>query len=150
MVLDRWASNLKGKFKINKKLDSSLFTVDRSLILARPTILMNLSGIALKKLITHFKIKSSDLWVIHDDLDIGLGKYKIQKGKGPKLHKGLLSIEKELATSEFWRVRVGIENRAKDNRISGEVYTLQNFEEKELKILRPVIAKIIKDLLERC
>src|SRR3972149_1266470 len=77
---------------------------------------MNDSGVFVNKLVEQNMVKTSDLWVIHDDLDIPLGSYKIQKGKGPKLHNGINSIEKELASEDFWRVRVGVENRSSENK----------------------------------
>src|SRR5574340_614297 len=53
---------------------------------------MNQSGLFIKNL----KLKTENLVVAHDDLDIPLGKFKIQKGEGPRLHNGLISIEKAL------------------------------------------------------
>ena len=100
----------------------------------------------MKKLIAQYRLNSSDLWVIHDDLDIPVGSYKIQKGKGPKLHKGILSIEQELGTEDFWRVRVGVDNRKPEERISGEEYVLQDFSGGELATLKPVIEEICKKL----
>lgn len=52
-----------------------------------------------------------NLLIAHDDLDLRLGSFKIQFGKGPRLHKGILSVEQALGTKEFWRIRIGIENR---------------------------------------
>jgi PTH1 family peptidyl-tRNA hydrolase len=109
-------------------------------------VFINQSGDFVKKLVEQYHLKPSDLWVIHDDLDIPLGSYKIQKGKGPKLHKGINSIEEALGTDDFWRVRVGVDNRNPEDRISGEEYVLQDFTEEELKILSPVIEEICKKL----
>src|SRR5438105_10350247 len=78
--------------------------------LFKSSVFMNDSGKFVKKI---FKSKNlDDLVIIHDDLDIPLGSYKIQKGKGPKLHNGLLSIEKELGKDDFWRIRIGVDNRS--------------------------------------
>jgi len=107
---------------------------------------MNQSGEFVKKLVEQYHLNPSDLRVIHDDLDIPLGSYKIQKGKGPRLHNGINSIEEKLGTDEFWRVRVGVDNRSPEDRISGEEYVLQDFTEEELKLLKPVIEKICKRL----
>jgi PTH1 family peptidyl-tRNA hydrolase len=116
-------------------------------VLVKPQTFMNQSGKAVKKLIDQYKIESSDLWVIHDDLDIALGDYKIQKGKGPKLHKGIESIEEKIGKTDFWRVRIGIENRSAENKISGETYVLQDFTEKEIEVIIPTIAKISKEIM---
>jgi PTH1 family peptidyl-tRNA hydrolase len=115
-------------------------------VIKKSNVFINQSGDFVKKLVEQYHLKPSDLWVIHDDLDIPLGSYKIQKGKGPKLHKGINSIEEALGTDDFWRVRVGVDNRNPEDRISGEEYVLQDFTEEELKILSPVIEEICKKL----
>ena len=71
--------------------------------------------------------KIENLVVVHDDLDIPLGSFKIQFGRGPKDHNGILDIEEKLGTKDFWRVRIGIDNRPLDNKPMGEIYTLEDF-----------------------
>jgi len=110
-------------------------------ILVKPQTFMNLSGIAVQAVVKRFGINSStDLYIAHDDLDIPLGKFKIQK-EGPKLHNGISSIEETLKTKDFWRIRIGIENR-QGIKIPGEAYVLDNFTEAELKIIEEVNKKI--------
>jgi PTH1 family peptidyl-tRNA hydrolase len=96
---------------------------------------------------------TTNLYVVHDDLDIKLGEYKIQKGKGPKDHNGLLSIENALGTKDFWRVRIGIENRRKipNSKFQiqkGEDYVLQNFFKDELLIINQVIDDVVQRFTE--
>lgn len=110
---------------------------------------MNESGTFVARMVNENHLELADLWIAHDDLDIRLGEYKLQLGKGPKLHKGILSIENELDDDNFWRVRVGIDNRGEGVRESGEEYVLKDFSEEELKTLNQVFFKIIKDLTER-
>lgn len=88
----------------------------------------------------------NDLYIAHDDLDIRLGQYKIQFGVGPKVHNGIKSIEDALNTKDFWRVRIGVDNRDPDNRIPGEEYVLQDFTNEELEILKQVYAEIRDDI----
>jgi PTH1 family peptidyl-tRNA hydrolase len=148
MVIDELAHLLLDEeWSSVKKFQSLIIKHEGSFMLAKPQTFMNQSGKAVKKLIDQYKIESSDLWVIHDDLDIVLGDYKIQKGKGPKLHKGIESIEKELGKTDFWRVRIGIENRSAENKISGETYVLQDFTEEETKVIVPTIAKICGEVI---
>jgi PTH1 family peptidyl-tRNA hydrolase len=161
MVIDAIASQAskqfsKSNFQTNKKLRATIWyqkTTDT--LFAKSTTQMNSSGEAVSKLANFYKVKPVELWVIHDDLDIKLGQYKIQKGKGPKIHKGLLSVYEKLGKGSFWHVRVGVENRQKKfsllgfqypKRIPGERYVLQNFTDKEFEILKPVIDKIIIEL----
>src|SRR3989344_9569988 len=130
MVVDKIINTLTVSPHVEKKLDSLIFYHHTSqTVFARPQAFMNSSGVAVKKLLIHFKVKLADLWVIHDDLDLTLGAYKIQIGKGPRVHNGLLSIYEKLGTKNFWHIRIGVDNRISDNRTRGEDYVLQNFTE---------------------
>ncbi|MFA6081451.1 MAG: aminoacyl-tRNA hydrolase [Patescibacteria group bacterium] len=96
---------------------------------------MNTSGIFVKKIIENRKLKIENLIVVHDDLDIPFGKFHIQFASGPQLHNGLESVEQHLKTKDFWRVRIGVDNRPVDKRMPGEAYSLQNFLPEEKKLL---------------
>ncbi len=121
----------------------------KDVVIKKTGVFMNDSGSTVKSLYTKYKIQYTNLYVIHDDLDIRLGEYKIQKGTGPKDHKGIQSIEKELRENDFWRVRIGVDNRDPENRIVGEDYVLQDFSQEELEIVQDVIRKLISDLKQR-
>lgn len=107
---------------------------------------MNESGVFVKKMLKARGISPDNLYIIHDDLDIKLGEYKIQFGKGPKVHHGIESIDEALGTRDYWRIRVGIENRDPEDKISGETYVLQDFTNEEKIILDKVISDICKKL----
>ena len=95
---------------------------------------MNKSGHALKKqLPRHLNIP---LIVAHDDLDLPLGKFKLQLGKGPKDHQGLNSIYQALGTKNFWHLRLGIDNND----------VLKNFSQSELKTLKSTFPAIVNCL----
>ena len=72
-----------------------------------PETFMNKSGNALKNIITSAK-KAENLVVIHDDIDLPLGKIKISFGKNSGGHKGVESVIKAVKTINFTRVRIGI------------------------------------------
>ena len=80
-------------------------------MLVKPMKFMNKSGDVVARIKNFHKIGLDDVYVVHDDLDIRLGEYKIQKGVGPKVHNGVNSVEQELGSKEFWRVRVGVDGR---------------------------------------
>jgi len=116
----------------------------------KPLTFMNESGQAVKGPLTkHKELSPQDVYVIHDDLDIKLGEYKIQLGKGPKVHYGIESVEKHLKTEQFWRVRVGVENREVrgNGGIPGMKYVLQKFNQEEQQILDKVAEKIVVELV---
>jgi PTH1 family peptidyl-tRNA hydrolase len=107
-----------ANFKYQKKFESEVLRFE-DVIIAKPQTFMNRSGAAVGKLVKFYKIDFDSLFVVHDDLDITLGNYKIQLGKGPKIHNGLQSIYESLGSKDFWHVRLGIENRDKVPNLSG-------------------------------
>ena len=82
--------------------------------LARPQTGMNASGLSVAKLIRRLKITPDDLLVIHDDLDLPLGKMRIQYGRSSGGHNGIESIINQLGSQEFYRIKIGI-GRPVDN-----------------------------------
>lgn len=135
-------------FKADKYLFSDIARIGASnsqsqqFILAKPQTYMNKSGDAVKKTVFHYKLRiSQSLIVIHDDLDIPFGKFKIQL-QGPKMHNGITDIQNKLRTIDFLRVRIGVDNRPPENRINGEEYVLQNFSPEEQAQLPELFKKI--------
>lgn len=116
-------------------------------ILAKPTTMMNNSGQSVSQLKNYFKLESSEILVAFDDLDMPLGTFKLQFAKGPKVHNGLNSVANRLSTSDFWHLRIGIENReVKGNKgIPGMQFSLANFTQVELELLRKVFKSIFKE-----
>lgn len=110
---------------------------------------MNDSGNFVLKLTKDYVLSTRYLYVIHDDLDIPLGSYKIQLGKGPKEHKGLISIYESLGTRDFWHIRIGVDNRDPKNRINGEKYVLEDFAGEEVEKVEEVVKKVVEDLCNR-
>ncbi len=80
----------------------------QTVVLAQPATYMNLSGRAVSRLLAYFKFTPAALVVVHDDLDVPLGRLKIVERGGPGGHKGVLSIINALDTEEFIRVKLGI------------------------------------------
>jgi PTH1 family peptidyl-tRNA hydrolase len=110
-------------------------------------IFMNESGRMIRELLDKYQITQGGLYAAHDDLDIRLGEYKVQFGKGPKEHGGVNSVISALASEEFWRIRLGIENRDRD-REAGESYVLKKFSSDELGILDKVLEKATHEITE--
>lgn len=113
--------------------------------LVKSSTFMNNSGEFVAKKVNK-DLDLNNLFIVHDDLDIALGDYKIQKGKGPKEHKGLISIDEALGRSDYWHVRIGVDSRDLGQRIPGEIYVLEDFTESEKEILRGVFGEIYLDL----
>ncbi len=118
---------------------------DLNLKLEKTNVFMNESGDFVKKATRTYHLEPSNLFVVHDDLDLPLGQWKIQLGIGPKIHYGVNSIEEALGSKNFWRIRIGVDNRDPNNRISGDEYVLQDFTKEETEILKGVFGAILKD-----
>lgn len=114
-------------------------------ILQKPLTYMNGSGSAVKLLQKKYKI--DEYILAHDDLDIQLGNFKIQKGKSPKGHKGVMSVEDVLGKKEFLRIRIGIENRG-ERVIPGDEYVLIPYSKKEIAILSGCIEDSIVEFTQ--
>jgi PTH1 family peptidyl-tRNA hydrolase len=117
-------------------------------ILQKPLTYMNNSGQAVSKVVKKYDIEKleENFILIHDDLDIPFGKYKIQKSKSPKGHNGVADVESLLQTTKFQRVRVGIESRIEKN-IPGEDFVLMNFTKDEQIVLDEVIDDVVNTIL---
>lgn len=124
---------------------------DKEVVLAKSSVFMNHSGAAVKKLIQTYNIDLRSLFIIHDDVDIPLGKIKISQNRGTAGHKGVQSVINHLGTKSFTRFRIGIcpssKERVKTSK-STEKFVLQKFSQKENKIVKDTL-QIIPDLLEQ-
>jgi len=121
--------------------------------LARPQTYMNLSGQSVCLLVKKFDINLNDLLVIHDDLDLPLGKIRIRQGGGSAGHKGVNSITTELGSQDFTRIRVGI---GRPNIMGGSAeiseadiiaYVLSDFTTGEKQIIARVIPGVSEAIL---
>jgi len=146
MVVDRLAgegAEWESKFE-------ALILKAKDYLLVKPQTFMNRSGEVVAKVANFYKVTTDDLMVVHDDLDIRLGEYKIQKGVGPKVHNGLTSVEERLGTANFWRLRVGVDNRpAGQARVPGDEYVLSDFTAEEKEISDGVMGEAVKELERR-
>lgn len=114
-------------------------------IVVKPQTFMNQSGKAVKALIKFNKTNPENLWIIHDDIDLPLGKIRISKGRGSGGHKGVQSIINELGTKDFWRLRIGVSPKSgKPQNV--EKFVLQNFTKSEEKIIKEVIEKVAQEI----
>ena len=77
-------------------------------VLAKPLTYMNASGKAVRGLCEHFAIAPRDVIVVHDDLDLPLGRVKLKTQGGDAGHYGVRSVIEHLGTGEFTRIRIGI------------------------------------------
>ena len=133
MILDQFAKDMGMKFSTKMNGMYAKGKIDgESFILLKPLSYMNLSGIVVKQYVDYYKVKPSDILVIHDDLDLELGKVRIRSKGSSGGHNGIKNIIVHLNSEEFKRIRVGI---GKDENISTIDYVLGKFNDEALKVL---------------
>lgn len=134
------------------KFDAEICTLknanNTSVIFAKPQLYMNKSGEVVSKIANYYKIKSEDIYIIFDDLDIKLGEYKIQRGKYPKNHNGINNIIQNLNKDNFTYVRIGIDSRTpiERNSIPPSEYVLQKLDYNFDEIFEKIIIFINNEL----
>jgi PTH1 family peptidyl-tRNA hydrolase len=107
--------------------------------------MMNNSGVAVKKLITNYQLPITHLWVVHDDLDLLLGKIKIVQGRGAAGHKGVESIIKELEINKFVRFRLGIGRPEHEfSEQEAEAFVLSPFRKEERSKAKRLVKNAVK------
>ena len=144
MVLDKLIqkSTVQGW---DKKFDSffnKIIIDQKNMILIKPLTFMNISGHAVQKVKNFYGIDPNNIVIIHDDIDLELGKIKLKKGGGDGGHNGLKSIIK-LIGSEFSRIRIGI---GRPEKINVSSYVLNDFREEEVSLLKKIILKSCKGI----
>jgi peptidyl-tRNA hydrolase, PTH1 family len=97
------------EFKEDSKLKGQV-SKNQEIILYKPSTFMNNSGMGVSKVLNYYKIPLEDIIVVHDELDLLLGKIKLKKGGGAGGHHGIESIIEALNSPDFVRIRLGIGN----------------------------------------
>lgn len=142
-----WNKDLKLKaLKIEGKVGKS------KVLLLKPETFMNKSGFSVGQLVKSQKVARS-LVVIHDDLDIPFGKFKISFNKSSGGHRGVESIIKAVKTEAFVRIRVGISPTTKSGKLKkpkGEKevgdFILAKFKPAELAVFKNLLKTISEKL----
>jgi len=149
MVIDGYR-NQTGKVKdwtIDPSKEFIFSLLDRDgvrTVLCKPTRYMNDQGACLANALARFNINpSSDLLVLHDDLDLLLGKMQLRQRRSPPSHNGLYSIREQIRTDIFWRLRLGIDSRKSRTEMSGEEFVLSDFSPKEMSIMEEVCSRAV-------
>lgn len=95
---------VKGK---RKSIIAETSFCGEKILLAKPLTYMNLSGEAVRELMSFYKIDVKDLLVIYDDYDLNKGIIRIRENGSAGTHNGMRNIIKEIGRSDFARVRIG-------------------------------------------
>ncbi len=145
-----WQTKPRLKAQISR-LDSG----GKKIFLVKPLTFMNNSGQALRAVLAYYQVapktwglfwpKNADLTsyllIIHDDLDIELGKFKKSANKSAAGHKGVQSAISYLKTKNFYRLRLGI--KPQNFSLAGQAkdkYVLSRFNKEELNALKKIFS----------
>lgn len=142
-VAKKYNQNLSPK----KNLDAQIYETgqgSQKIIFAISTGYMNNSGIPVQKISQFYKIDPSDIYIVHDDLDLEIGDYRIQFDRSAAGHNGIKSIIENLNTQAFHRFRIGIAKP--QNNIPVEDYVLQPFSKEESDIINSITSKIFEEI----
>ncbi|HQK53481.1 MAG TPA: aminoacyl-tRNA hydrolase [Sedimentibacter sp.] len=141
---------LAGKLntKLNKLKFNSVYG-DTSIngekvMLVKPVTYMNKSGIAIAEIVKFYKISTSNLIVIYDDIDIPLGSLRIRPSGSAGTHNGMKSIVDSIG-SEFPRIRIGI---GRNEEMDLADFVLQKFSRNEKDIVTPIIERAAEAAVE--
>lgn len=115
--------------------ESALSDAPRRLCFMKPETYMNLSGEAVGEAASFLKIKSENILIVHDEIELPLGTVSLKWSGGLGGHNGLRSIRQRLGTADFWRLRFGV-GKCRDGDVAG--YVLSAFRKEELPALDKV------------
>jgi len=149
LFIDALRNRLEYQFsEINKKEYELTFYPTLKLKLLKPLTFMNNSGTVVGNYLRNAPVEAENILIVHDDLDLSLGKYKLQFGKFPKVHNGINSIQKVMGETNFHYLRIGIETRDQlgKARISGEKQVLMKFDKEQAEILNKTIDSAVEEL----
>lgn len=150
MIVDSYAkkyniNTFKTKFN---GLFAKVYRNGEYFILLKPLSYMNLSGTVIKRFMSFYKINLKDIMVIHDDLDLAVGKIKIKAKGSSGGHNGIKNIIENLKSEEFAHFKIGI---GKDDNVLFKDYVIGRFSEHDLDKLNKIFdfsSDIIDDFID--
>ena len=143
-------TNKLGLPEFKEKFDalcSDITLNNNKIIVIKPQTYMNLSGKSVQQFVSFYKIKTENVFVIHDDLDLKIHDVRIKFAGSSSGHNGIKNID-SLIKNEYWRIRIGIGRPENNENIKD--YVLSDFNKQELTEFNEIfeiISNHIEDLL---
>lgn len=143
LLVDLLAETLQLEFrpKFQGLLAEGVVAGER-LFLLKPQTFMNLSGRSVSELTHFYKVPVEDVLIVHDDMDLPLGKIRLRPQGSAGGHNGIRSILAELGTEKFWRLKLGVGRPPRD--WDPARYVLAPFPEEEIQALEDVLGRAEK------
>ena len=142
-----------SEWKTNKKFDSEIAEGKingEKIILAKPQTFMNDSGRAVFNIAKFYKVAPRDILVVHDDIDLPLGKIRIKKTGSSGGHRGIESIIESLGSEQFIRLKIGV-GFPENKKIDAAKLVLKKISKVENKIIdetKKRVAEAISMIME--
>jgi PTH1 family peptidyl-tRNA hydrolase len=108
-----------------------------------PTTFMNDSGRAVQAAMQFYKLAPSDIIVLHDEIDLPLGKVRVKKGGGTGGHNGIRSLDAHIGP-DYWRVRMGVGHPGVKGLVKN--FVLMDFGKEERKLVDEINAACAEHL----
>jgi len=145
-AIEAWAASLgvaMGSRRFHSRTGKAVIE-GKGTILLCPETFMNRSGMAVRACAEYYDVEPSDILVVHDDIDLPLGRLRVARNGGAGGHKGILSIIEHMGTSQFARVRVGVGRPATPQPVESFVLSPMGREEE------PIIEEVVQLAVRAC
>ncbi len=146
-VIDQLQQDLEAERTWSDKFDAQYCEAEvygEKVLLIKPQTFMNLSGKSIQQFINFYKLEtSSDALFIYDDKDLLFGKLRERSEGSAGGHNGVKSLNKELGTEAFFRLKFGVGHE--EQNIPTDAFVLQKFSDEEEQEL----PKLIKDASQK-
>jgi peptidyl-tRNA hydrolase, PTH1 family len=148
LLVERLAAQWRAAWKLEKKFKARLAWLEEAgqkIILCQPQTFMNASGEAVGALGRFYELPARRMLIVVDDADLPLGQIRLRAEGSSGGHHGLESIEQQMATREYPRLRLGIGRRADDDREITD-YVLGRFTAPERETVEEVLARAVRQV----
>lgn len=132
------------QWQTEDKFKAEIIKISQDLWLIKPVTYMNNSGLSVSAIVNYFKIPLDNLIVVHDELDISLGKIKVRVGGSAAGHHGIESIINALGDEKFIRVRLGIGSWKEHG--DATQYVVESFKSDEKPKVRHMLKQAVSAL----
>jgi PTH1 family peptidyl-tRNA hydrolase len=143
-IVERLAASRGLRWQLEKKWKTEIArSADGRLVLAKPQTFMNLSGEAVIRIGSFFKIPPPAILVVHDDVDLALGRLRIRASGSAGGHNGLKSLIQHLGTDAFPRLKFGVGRAGEGDALRREMidHVLGRFDAPEMATLEKTLAR---------
>ena len=136
-IAQAWDTKNRERSKFQAKIVETV-VAEQEVSLVYPMTYMNNSGIAVSMIKNFYKIPIDNIIVVHDDLDLSLGRIKCKIGGGHGGHNGLKSLNQHIG-KDYTRIRIGI---GRNNKLEASNYVLSDFTKQEISYIHESFVKI--------